>query len=124
MDLNQRCLKRDANVDEHVQTEEGIWHSSRLQKVLLSVAPAAADYFKRRQLIPRQKIVSESLDGTLTVETMVGHQNQILPIVRYWIPNVRIVSPAAWNDELISQLAGYLSTCEPMDCRDFRPPST
>ena len=122
--VHATTFKRDANVDEHVQTEEGIWHSSQLQQVLLSVAPAAADYFKRRQLIPRQKIVSESLDGTLTVETMVGHQNQILPIVRYWIPNVRIVSPAAWNDELISQLAGYLSTCESMDCRDFRPPST
>lgn len=115
---------RDARVDMAVQTEEGIWHSSQPRKVLLSVAPAVADYFKRRQLIPHQKIVGESADGTLTVETAVGHQNQILPIVRYWIPSVRIVSPGAWNDELISQLAAYLNAGEPLTSRDSRPPST
>ena len=103
-------FKRDPAIESSVETEEGIWHSPQPQKVILLVAPKVADYFKRRQLIPHQKILAESTDGALTVETTVGHQNQILPIVRYWIPCVRIVSPVAWNDELISQLADYL-TC-------------
>lgn len=114
----------DANIDASVQAEEGIWHSSKPQQVLLSVSPAVADYFKRRQLIPHQKIVAESVDGTLTVETTVGHQNQILPIVRYWIPSVRIVSPAAWNDELINQLADYLNVGGPLRARGAQLPSS
>ena len=103
-------FKRDPAIESSVETEEGIWHSPQPQKVILLIAPKGADYFNRRQLIPHQKILAESTDGALTVETTVGHQNQILPIVRYWIPCVRIVSPVAWNDELISQLADYL-TC-------------
>ena len=117
-------FKRDPAIESSVETEEGIWHSPQPQKVILLVAPKVADYFKRRQLIPHQKILAESTDGALHVETTVGHQNQILPIVRYWIPNVRIVSPVAWNDELINQLADYLTCIETPEPRRIQPRST
>lgn len=117
-------FKRDPAIESSVETEEGIWHSPQPQKVVLLVAPKVADYFKRRQLIPHQKILAESTDGALTVETTVGHQNQILPIVRYWIPNVRIVSPVAWNDELTSQLADYLTCIGHTEPRRIQPRST
>lgn len=122
--LQAEAFTRDADVDASVQTEEGIWHSPQPQKVLLTVAPEAADYFKRRQLIPHQKVIAEAVDGTLTVETTVGHQNQILPIVRYWIPSVRIVSPEVWSDELISQLADYLTCTGHLDPTGIQPSST
>lgn len=107
-----QTFTRDAGVEETVQAEEGIWHSQQQQKVVLSVAPEVAEYFKRRQLIPHQKVIRESLDGTLIVETTVGHPNQILPIVRYWIPSVHIVSPVDWNNHLAKQLSGYVSSLE------------
>jgi predicted DNA-binding transcriptional regulator YafY len=122
--VQAETFTRDHAIESSVRAEEGIWHSPHPQKVLLSVAPAVADYFKRRQLIPHQKIVAKSGDGTLTVETTVGHKNQILPIVRYWIPDVRIVSPVAWNDELISQLADYLTCVGYPGPRGIQPPST
>lgn len=122
--LETEAFTRDADVDASVQAEVGIWHSPQPQKVLLTVAPEAADYFKRRQLIPHQKILAETVDGTLTVETTVGHQKQILPIVRYWIPSVRIVSPVAWNDELISQIADYLACTGHPGRTSIQPSST
>jgi predicted DNA-binding transcriptional regulator YafY len=108
VEVQPQNFSRDTRVEASIQTEEGIWHSVQPLKVLLSVAPEAAGYFKRRQLIPHQKIVDETVDGTLTVETTVGHPNQILPIVRYWIPNVRILSPAYWQEQLSEQLSSYL----------------
>lgn len=99
---------RDPDVEESLEMQEGIWHSSQVQKVLLSVAPEAAEYFKRRQLVPHQKVIEENVDGTLLIETQVGHQNQILPIVRYWIPSVRIVSPLVFQEALDDALRRYL----------------
>lgn len=98
----------DPNVEAALETQEGIWHASQVQKVLLSVAPEAAEYFKRRQLVPHQKVIEENVDGTLLIETQVGHQNQILPIVRYWIPSVRIVSPLVFQEALEDALRRYL----------------
>lgn len=110
--VQTETFTRDHAIESSVQTEEGIWHSPHPQKVLLAVAPEAAKYFKRRQLIPHQKVLREAADGTLTVETTVGHPNQILPIVRYWIPSVTIVSPSHWNQDLVSQLKGYMAGLE------------
>jgi hypothetical protein len=31
-----------------------------------------------------------------------------LPIVRYWIPHVKIISPESWQDELETGLRTYL----------------
>jgi predicted DNA-binding transcriptional regulator YafY len=99
---------RDPNVEAALETQEGIWHASQVHKVLLCVAPEAAEYFKRRQLVPHQKVIEENVDGTLLIETQVGHQNQILPIVRYWIPSVRIVSPLVFQEALEDALRRYL----------------
>lgn len=106
--LQDQIFTRDPSVEVALETHEGIWHSTQLQKVLLSVAPEAAEYFERRQLVPHQKIVEKSLDGTLLVETMIGHQNQILPIVRYWIPNIRIEYPQTFQKILTDNLRNYL----------------
>ena len=122
--VRTETFTRDPAIESSVLTEEGIWHSPQAQKVQLSVAPDAAAYFKRRQLIPHQKVLREASDGSLTVETTVGHPNQILPIVRYWIPSVRIVSPVAWNNELIRQLADYLTCIGHAGPRGIQPPST
>jgi predicted DNA-binding transcriptional regulator YafY len=100
VDVQAETFTHDPSVVSSVETQEGIWHSSQLQKVVLSVAPEAAEYFKRRQLIPYQNVIEEKVDGTLLIETQVGHQNQILPIVRYWIPSVRIVSPLVFQEAL------------------------
>lgn len=39
---------------------------------------------------------------------LAAHPNQILPIVRYWIPHVKIVSPEAWQVELDKSLESNL----------------
>ena len=38
----------------------------------------------------------------------VGHVNQVLPIVRYWIPHLRIISPEGLQGELERELARYV----------------
>jgi predicted DNA-binding transcriptional regulator YafY len=108
VDVQTETFTHDPSVVSSVETQEGIWHSSQLQKVILSVAPEAAEYFKRRQLIPHQKIIEEKVDGTLLVETQVGHKNQILPIVRYWIPSIRILSPLSFQETVQDGLMRYL----------------
>ena len=73
----------------------------------------AALYFRRRKLIANQVIEKELEDGGLIVSAKVGHANQVLPIVRYWIPHIRIISPEELQDEMEQELAGYLGRPAP-----------
>jgi predicted DNA-binding transcriptional regulator YafY len=99
----------DQRIDNQLAVEDGIWLSEAKQEIVLKVSHEVASYFKRRQLITNQVIEKELEDGGLIVSTKVGHLNQILPIVRYWIPHIRIISPEVLQLEMEEGIADYLS---------------
>lgn len=101
-------FKWDSHIDDQLDAEDGIWMSDDKQEVILSVSKDIASYFRRRQLIANQVIVKELEDGGLIVSAK-GHSNQILPIVRYWIPHIQIISPAPLQTELERSLLEYQS---------------
>ena len=83
----------DARIDTQLADEDGIWLSEEKQEVVMKISRDVASYFKRRRLLANQVIEKELEDGGLIVSAKVGHPNQIVPIVRYWIPHIRIISP-------------------------------
>jgi predicted DNA-binding transcriptional regulator YafY len=99
----------DAKIDEQLANDESVWLSKEKQKITIEVGSEIAAYFKRRQLIANQVIENELPDGTLIISTLVGHENQILPIVRYWIPHIRIISPLSLQIDMEKKLAEYLA---------------
>ena len=95
-------------IDKQLAEEDGIWLSEEKQEIVLKIDREVASYFKRRRLIANQVIEKELEDGGLIVSAKVGHPNQILPIVRYWIPHIRIISPEVLQVEMEKGLAEYL----------------
>jgi len=99
----------DARIDEEVCSEEGIWLSEQKQEIVMKISSEVAGYFKRRRLIANQVIEKELEDGGLIISAKIGHPNQVLPIVRYWLPNIRIISHESLQEEMERGLADYLT---------------
>lgn len=95
-------------IDSKLADEDGVWLSDKQQEVVLKINQEVAGYFKRRKLIANQVIEKELTDGGLLISAKVGHPNQVLPIIRYWLPHIRVISPEAWQQELEQGLADYL----------------
>lgn len=100
----------DSTVNRTLAEEDDIWLNPEKTEVVLNVSREVAGYFKRRKLIANQVIEKELEDGGLLVSGKVAHSNQILSVVRYWIPNVRIVRPEGLQVEMEKQIKDYL--CE------------
>lgn len=96
---------------EYIDTKDDVWFTENTTEVLLRVAPEVALYFTRRPLLPHQQ-QRQDMDGSLLVTAHINHINQLLPVVRYWLPHVRIVQPVEWHKELVSGLRGALSQWE------------
>lgn len=95
-------------IDNRLAAEDGIWLSEVNQEVVLKINGEVAGYFKRRKLIANQIVEKELEDGGLLVSAKVGHLNQILPIIRYWLPHIRVISPESLQQELEQGLTEYL----------------
>ena len=98
----------DPKMDTLLKEEDGIWLGEEKREIVLQIASEIAGYFKRRKLIANQVIEKELEDGGLIVSAKVGHENQVLPIVRYWIPYIRVISPEGLQKELEKELRKYL----------------
>jgi len=99
----------DKSVQDTLFNEDGIWFGSDKIEIVMTIAAEVTLYFKRRKLIANQIIEKELDDGSLIISTKVGHANQVLPIVRYWIPHIRIISPEGLQNELEESLSNYIS---------------
>lgn len=104
---------------EYIDAKDDIWFTEDVTEVLLRVAPEAAHYFIRRPLLPQQQQRQDS-DGSLLVTTHINHIDQLLPIVRYWLPHVRIVQPVEWHENLLSSLQHALFHWEPSGSQSFK----
>ena len=63
---------------DYINTKDDVWFTESTTEVLLRVAPEAAHYFARRQLLPQQQHRADA-DGSLLVTTHINHVNQLLP---------------------------------------------
>ncbi|MDH0901355.1 WYL domain-containing protein [Comamonas aquatica] len=87
------------NHQDYIAAKDDVWFTEDTTEVLLRVAPDVAHYFLRRPLLPYQQ-QRQDTDSSLLVTTKINHIDQLLPVVRYWLPHVRIIQPQAWHEEL------------------------
>ena len=98
----------DQNIVKLVEDDDSIWFGQDKQEIILSVDSQVAFYFKQRSILPEQQIVKELHDGGLLVSSKINHDMQLLPLIRFWIPHLKIVSPKGLQRQLEISLKEYL----------------
>ncbi|USZ14304.1 WYL domain-containing protein [Moraxella sp. FZFQ2102] len=99
----------DKAIVDRINQDESIWYGQEKVEVVLKVSADVASHFVQRQLLPEQQLIKELDDGGLLLSSHVVSAKQILPLVRYWIPHIKIVSPEGWQNVLEEELKHYIS---------------
>lgn len=95
------------SIEQQLNDDDSVWLGQK-QTVTLEVTGLAIQYFKRRSLLPKQQLIEET-ETALRLTTQIRHQDQLLPIVQYWIPYVKVIEPRSFQDTLNNQLQNYLN---------------
>ncbi|VXD00025.1 Putative DNA-binding transcriptional regulator YafY [Pseudomonas sp. 9AZ] len=98
----------DPATQTQIESDDDIWFSKDRLEVTVQVSASTAYYFLRRNVLPHQQLMEREADGRLLLRCRVNHPNQLLPIIRYWIPHVRILEPAWLQQQLRDELTDYL----------------
>jgi predicted DNA-binding transcriptional regulator YafY len=91
-----------------IKQNKATWFSQTIIEVTLQIDIKVAEYFLRRKLLPNQKILEQN-DNYITLSTKVSYEEEILKVVRYWIPNIKILEPISLQEKLEKVLRNYLS---------------
>ena len=76
-------------------------------EVLLQVDIKVVEYFIKKQLLPYQQIIQKTKTHYV-ISAKVSFEEEILRIVRYWIPYITILEPIRLQNNLKEELKNYI----------------
>ena len=92
-----------------INKNQANWFSQDVINVTLEIDADVKEYFLRRELLPNQTILKNTKDK-LILKTNVSYEEEVLKVVRYWIPHIKIVEPDYLQEKLLNGLDLYLKT--------------
>ena len=86
-----------------------IWFSDNEPfEVIMEIDNHVAKFFKQKPISSTQTILSED-DTKMTISVMATSDFEIIPIVKSWIPFIKIISPSRIQDKVKEEAAKFLA---------------
>lgn len=100
----------DSTIEELMKNSISIWFQKDYEPfvVKLFISNAISKYILRKPLSPTQTILKTYKDGSLDISVTITHEMEIIPIVQYWLPNIKVKSPKWLNSMICDSLKEYL----------------
>jgi predicted DNA-binding transcriptional regulator YafY len=108
--LTDTTFTVDTKIDNLLKNSISIWFDKNTEPftVKLLALKGVSKYFTRKPL-PTQTITNINSDDSIEFTIKITHEMEILPIVKYWIPHLKVIEPK-WIDDIIKQdLQKYLN---------------
>ena len=87
-----------------------VWFSPNTEpfEVTLWLDADAVIYFERKPITKDQKLYKKP-DGTAELVIKITDEEEILPVLKFWLPKVRVLDPIYIQEDFEQMLAEYLT---------------
>ena len=105
----QKYFEAIPSIDKLLENSLSIWFNQdkKPYKVSLVAHKYIAKFFYRRPL-PTQQIIKTYEDGSMKLEVSITSDMEILPVVKYWIPYLKVVQPNRIKQSIKEDIQNYL----------------
>jgi predicted DNA-binding transcriptional regulator YafY len=93
--------------DKQIHDNKTIYFGEKT-KAEIRVDGNAIHYFERKTILPNQGSIIKKSDGSYIIECSYTAELEILPVIKWWIPRVKIISPIELKRKLENELREYL----------------
>ena len=97
----------DKNILKEIEKSEINFLSKESKEVHLKIQNSAKEYFLRKKVLSNMKII-DNTDEYFVVSTNISFDDEILNIVKQWIPYIEILKPVELQEKLEDVLKKYL----------------
>lgn len=95
-------------VEERLKFANSVWFNLDEQySVRLFIDKQIRKYFERKPL-RGQSIIGEDKDGSIEIEIKISSNMEIIPLILYYIPYIKVLEPQHLADEIKDRVQGYL----------------
>ena len=95
-------------VEDRLRYANSVWFNLDEQFVVrLFIDKSIRKYFERKPL-RGQTIIGEDKDGSIEIEIKLTHEMEIMPLIFWYIPYIKVLEPQWLADEVKSRVEEYL----------------
>lgn len=94
-------------LEEQIQNDPNIWLGES-KEVILKLDKNAKEYFFRKEILSNYQIIDKD-ETSYTLSTQVSYEDEILHLVKQWIPYIKIQAPIELKIRLEDILKSYLN---------------
>ena len=108
--IKEKTFAADAKLDTLLENSISVWFDEGIEpyRVTLELSGSVAKYFKRKPLSKTQKVEEVRNDGSMVVSVEITDDMEIIPIVKYWMPEMQVVAPERIRNRIEKTLRLYL----------------
>ncbi len=100
----------EKKIEESLNNALSAWFNDENEpfEVKIHISSVVAKYFERIPISPTQIIESIYDDGSKDMIIKITHEMEIIPLVKYWVPHIKIISPLSIQETIENELKMYL----------------
>ena len=108
--LLNETFESTEELEEILENSISVWFSINNEPytVTLQVSGEVAKYFKRKPISKTQRIESLHEDGSMTISIEITTDMEIIPLVKYWVPYVKVLEPARISEAIEMDIREYM----------------
>lgn len=107
--VSQEQYKIETDIDTVLKNVHSSWfEDGNTIEVKIRVRKNIAYYFKLKNVLPTQKILTENSDGSLDISFQVTHKEDIDNIIKSWLPDIKVIEPKEYRKNLQKELENYI----------------
>lgn len=103
-------FRKSTKVEKLIHHAINIWFDENNSfEVKLLIHKSIAKYFQRKAISKTQRYIGLDEEGNMIITLQVTHENEIFPIVKYWLPNIKILEPQEMNEKVKKDLEEFIN---------------
>jgi len=109
-DLTDTTFKHNPKIIDSLENSINVWFSTSAEpyEVILWVDPEVVTYFERKPIVKNQKLYKKS-DGSAEMVLKITSEEEIYPILKFWMPTLRVIEPIWIQEKFTEMLTDYLA---------------
>lgn len=108
LSVTDKTFDCDEQIKADLINTDSLFFDNHINEIVLQVSAKVAGYFERRDLLPNQELIRKLDNGDLLLACRHVHPREVTPIVQYWLPHIRIISPLDVQGQMERILKSYL----------------
>ena len=102
--INDSSFKRAKAIDDEIASNAMLWLTDKPIEVIVKIDSTIASHFAETGILPSQQLLKALDDGSLLLSASITDKHQIMPILKYWLPDIEILSPTELKQSLVHEL--------------------